>query len=62
MADFSEYIPRDGIFSNGETGETMHNKMPVLWAQTNREAVEEAGKLGEIMFFMRSGGTGIRLF
>lgn len=58
MADFSEYIPVDAVFSNGETGKTMHNKMPVLWAKTNREAVEESGKLGELMYYMRAGGPG----
>ena len=58
MADFSEYIPVDGRFSNGETGATMHSKFPALWARTNREAVEERGKLGEIMFYMRAGSHG----
>lgn len=58
MADFSEYIPVDAVFHNGRTGQEMHNLFPVLWARTNREAVEEAGKLGEIMFFMRAGGPG----
>ena len=59
MADFGEYIPIDAVFGNGETGRSMHNKFPVLWAKLNREAIEEAGKLGEIMFFMRAGGSGL---
>ena len=58
MADFSEYIPADAVFHNGETGLTMHNRFPVLWAQVNREAVEEAGMLGQIVFYMRAGGSG----
>ena len=36
-------------------------RLPVLWAQTNREAVEEAGKLGEIFYYMRAGGAGLYL-
>ena len=58
MADFSEYIPADAVFHNGETGYTMHNEFPVLWARLNREAVEEAELMGEVVFFMRAGGTG----
>ena len=59
MADFSEYMPADAVFHNGETGLTMHNQFPVLWAKCNREAVEEAGKLGEIVFYMRAGAAGM---
>lgn len=29
-----------------------------LWAKCNYEALEETGKLGEILFFMRAGSTG----
>ena len=58
MADYSEYTPTDGVFHNGMPGELVHNLFPVLWARANREAVEESGKLGQVMFFMRAGGTG----
>lgn len=58
MADFSEYTPVDVVYHNGANPEMMHNLFPVLWARLNREAVREANKLGEIMFFMRAGGTG----
>ena len=30
----------------------------MLWAKCNREAVEEAGKLGDCVFFMRAGAAG----
>lgn len=55
MADFGEYLPTDAILFNDISAEKMHNVWPVLWAKVNREAIEEAGKLGEIVFFMRSG-------
>lgn len=58
MADYGEYLPTDCILHSGESAETFHNRYPVLWAQANREAVEEAGKLGEAFFFMRSGYLG----
>jgi alpha-glucosidase len=58
MADFGEYLPTDAVLASGESAELVHNEFPALWARANREAVEEAGKLGEIAFFMRAGYTG----
>ncbi|MCH5191692.1 MAG: alpha-glucosidase [Oscillospiraceae bacterium] len=55
MADFGEYLPTDCVLSSGEDPETVHNTWPALWAKINREALEESGKLGEIMFFTRAG-------
>ena len=57
MADFGEYLPADAVCFGGN-GLKMHNEWPVLWAKCNREAVEESGKLGECVFYMRSGGAG----
>lgn len=57
MADFGEYLPTDCVLASGENPEAIHNTWPALWAKVNREAVEEAGKLGEIMFFTRAGFT-----
>ena len=57
MADFGEYLPADAVCCGG-SGMELHNAWPVLWARCNREAVEEAGKLGECVFFMRAGGAG----
>ena len=59
MADFGEYLPVDAKMWNNQTGEEVHNQWPVLWARVNREAVEEAGKLGEVVYWMRAGFTGI---
>jgi len=55
MADFGEYLPTDCVLYSGENPELVHNTWPARWAQLNREAVEESGKLGEIMFFTRAG-------
>ena len=58
MADFGEYLPTDAVLYSGENAELVHNTWQAQWAQINREAVEECGKLGEIMFFTRAGFTG----
>lgn len=55
MADFGEYLPTDAVLYSGEDAELVHNTWPARWAKLNREAVEESGKLGEIMFFTRAG-------
>ncbi|MBD5092371.1 MAG: alpha-glucosidase [Clostridiales bacterium] len=55
MADFGEYLPTDCVLYSGENPEVAHNTWPARWAKLNREAVEECGKLGEIMFFTRAG-------
>jgi len=55
MADFGEYTPCDCIPFNGEDAALLHNKFPVIWAKLNREAVEEMQKLGDVVFFTRSG-------
>lgn len=58
MADFGEYLPTDTVLSNGVSAELMHNEWPALWARCNYEALQETGKLGEILYFMRAGYTG----
>jgi len=58
MADFGEYLPTDIVLNNGISAEIMHNKWPVIWAKINREAIEEAGKINDITFFMRAGYSG----
>lgn len=59
MADFGEYLPTDDLkLFNGKSPMIEHNHWPVLWAKCNYEALEETGKLGEVVYFMRAGGTG----
>ena len=57
MADFGEYLPADAV-CHGGSGAKLHNAWPMLWAKCNRLAVEEAGMLGDCVFFMRSGAAG----
>jgi len=58
MADFGEYLPADAVLYSGESGESFHNRYPAEWARVNREALEEAGAMGDAVFFMRAGYTG----
>ncbi|OBW95492.1 alpha-glucosidase [Gallibacterium salpingitidis] len=58
MADFGEYLPTEDIYlTNHVDAVLMHNAWPTLWASVNREALQERGLEGEVIFFMRSGFT-----
>lgn len=58
MADFSEWLPFDAILHSGEDAAKYHNQYIVDWARINREAIQEADKEGEIIFFNRAGYNG----
>lgn len=58
MADCGEQLPADAVLASGEDGARAHNRWPVLWAKLNREAAEESGRLGDLLFFLRSGWLG----
>jgi len=58
MADFGEALPPDAMLHSRESGEILHNRYPALWARVNFEAVKEAGKSADTVYFMRSGYTG----
>ena len=58
MADFGEYLPVDCVLYSGEDPEMVHNKWPAIWAQMNKEAIEECGVSEEVFFFTRAGHTG----
>lgn len=58
MADFSEWLPFDSKLHNGIDAAKYHNQYMVDWARINREAIQEAGKEGEIIFFNRAGYIG----
>ncbi|PJZ47788.1 alpha-glucosidase [Leptospira saintgironsiae] len=55
MADFGEWLPTDAVLFSKESAEIYHNRYPVEWARLNREAIQEAGKEGQIVFFTRAG-------
>ena len=56
MADFAEALPFDAVLHSGTTAE-WHNRYPVEWAKVNREAIQEAGKEGDVVFFHRAAFT-----
>ncbi|QER67092.1 alpha-glucosidase [Paucilactobacillus nenjiangensis] len=58
MADFGEYLPTDVVLFDGSDPMIRHNEWPALWAKCNHDAVAEAGKTGQIVYFMRAGATG----
>lgn len=58
MADFAEFLPTDCVLSDGSDPELTHNLYPVIWAEVNREAIEESGASEECFFFCRSGYLG----
>ncbi|MFP3126135.1 alpha-glucosidase [Ectobacillus funiculus] len=62
MADFGEYLPTDVVLKNGVDAKVMHNAWPTMWAKINYEAVSEANKIGEIVYFMRAGYTGVQKY
>lgn len=55
MSDFGEYLPPDAVLHSGISAEKFHNQYPIIWQKANYEAVKEAGKLGNIVYFTRSG-------
>ncbi len=57
MVDFAEALPFEAILHDGSDAADYHNRYPVEWMRLNREAIEEAGLLGEILTFNRSGHT-----
>jgi len=58
MADFGEYTPMDVKYKNyAGSAYDYHNRYPYDWAKANQEAIKEAGKEDETVYFMRSGST-----
>ncbi len=57
MADFGEALPFNGKLYGDADPAVWHNRFPEEWAKANREAIEEAGRGDDIVFFSRSGFT-----
>ncbi len=57
MADFAEALPFDAVLASGVSAASYHNQYPLEWAKLQREALTEAGRLGDILVFNRSGHT-----
>jgi sulfoquinovosidase len=60
MADFGEYLPTNIRLFDGSDPMEAHNRWPVLWAKVNADAIEQRGKTGEAVFFMRAGFSGVQ--
>lgn len=58
MYDFGEYVPGDALGFDGQSGETLHNLYPVLYAKAIHDALEAGPQAGDWLAFMRSGYTG----
>jgi alpha-glucosidase len=57
MADYGEGLPYDAVLFSGANPKGYHNRYPEEWARVNREAIDEAGRGDDIVFFNRSGYT-----
>ena len=57
MADFGEGPPYDAVLFSGADPKSYHNRYAEEWARVNREAIDEAGRGDDIVFFNRSGYT-----
>ena len=57
MADFGEGLPYDAVLFSGADPKSYHNRYAEEWARVNREAIDEAGRGDDIVFFNRSGYT-----
>ena len=57
MADFGEGLPYDAVLFSGADPKTYHDRYAEEWARVNREAISEAGRGDDIVFFNRSGYT-----
>ncbi|MBK7975668.1 MAG: alpha-glucosidase [Deltaproteobacteria bacterium] len=57
MLDFGEALPFDAVLASGESPATAHNRYPEDWAELARQAVADAGRADDVVFFTRSGFT-----
>src|SRR5215217_3690067 len=57
MADFGEGLPYDAVLFSGANPRSYHDRYAEEWARVNREAIDEAGRGDDIVFFNRSGYT-----
>jgi alpha-glucosidase (family GH31 glycosyl hydrolase) len=57
MADYGEGLPYDAALFSGANPKSYHNRYAEEWARVNREAIDEAGRGDDIVFFNRSGYT-----
>lgn len=57
MLDFGEALPFDAVLASGEPAAIAHNRYPEDWAELARQAVVDAGRADDVVFFTRSAFT-----
>ncbi|MBM4379293.1 MAG: alpha-glucosidase [Deltaproteobacteria bacterium] len=57
MVDFAEALPFEAVLDSGVGADRYHNQYPVDWMRLNREAIDESGRLGDILTWNRSGAA-----
>jgi sulfoquinovosidase len=57
MNDFGEAMPFDAKLAPGIDAKAWHNQYCIEWARVAREAIDDAGRGDDIVFFDRSGFT-----
>lgn len=62
MNDFGEYTPYNSISYNGELGNTMHNRYPLLWAKNANDFFKKTRPNGDYCIFSRSGAAGLHQY
>jgi alpha-glucosidase (family GH31 glycosyl hydrolase) len=62
MLDLGELIPVDASFADGTTGLRTHNRYPLLYAASARNAALQARPDGDFAILMRSGALGAQRF
>jgi alpha-D-xyloside xylohydrolase len=60
--DYGEYVPADGVFDNGRSGQSMHNLYPLLYNKAVYETVAEANGDDEALVWARSAWIGSQRF
>lgn len=60
MADFGEWAPLDGVFSDGSDPRAEHNLFPLRWHSAWRTLFDELRPDGDYAVFARSGWTGVQ--
>ncbi len=59
MADFSEWLPHDGLLSDGSSALDRHNTYPIEWQRLTREVFDELRPDGDWAMFARAGWPGV---
>ncbi|GHU95881.1 hypothetical protein FACS1894208_09520 [Clostridia bacterium] len=58
MADMGAFLPEDAVLFSKEDPVKAHNSWALRWAKLNRQAIREAGRSGDTVFFTRTGYFG----